>query len=457
MAAVAYVLSEWVRQEVAEPPALRLLYGAWEARDEGTNVAPIWDLTELVKASRWNAALDALMRYGRADDLERLGAEERRSHLDRLRSAGKTGKELGEASFAGTLGLAAKELADDLALGRLRDLVAGAPGRKGKGKIGSARRLRDLVTSPEADDLQRRLPPLRDSLQQLDRLLAPLEAPNVLGREGLVASAALVGLYGRLQRFAEQAALIREGLVSCHALATNPAGVVEPGGEGCLQAREAPERDLGKLDIEYRCRLDDLPEPQQQLIKLWGEVSQLRNDIEHCGIRGQPVAASRLRQALEKISKEFVDLVSRASSEATANIGPAQKRAAARFLNLSNHPLSRWTAEQRQAARALDLGEPADLDGGMPLVDPEADERKVCALADEIAERARRQGTAGAFVASEPTLTLALVSRLQRAGVRCFNATTAREAEATVAPDGSVHRESTFRFVKWRPYPELGR
>jgi hypothetical protein len=110
------------------------------------------------------------------------------------------------------------------------------------------------------------------------------------------------------------------------------------------------------------------------------------------------------------------------------------------FLNLSNHPLATWSADQRVASRALDLGEPTDLPSGMPLVDPQAGPAEVLAQAGELAARAVALGARGAFVAGEHSLSFAVVAELQRRGVRCFVATTQREAVEQVQPDGSVRR-----------------
>lgn len=124
------------------------------------------------------------------------------------------------------------------------------------------------------------------------------------------------------------------------------------------------------------------------------------------------------------------------------------------FLNLSNHPVSTWSLEQLEAARELGFGEPRDVTraGGMPLVPPEADSDEVTALARSLADEAEALGVRGAFVSGEPTLTVALVDELRARGVRCFAATTARVARETTGADGGVHKESVFRFVRWREF-----
>lgn len=123
------------------------------------------------------------------------------------------------------------------------------------------------------------------------------------------------------------------------------------------------------------------------------------------------------------------------------------------FLNLSNHPLAAWSPAQLDAARALGLGDPCDLEGGLPTIDPYAVGEDVDARAAEIAAHALAQGAAGAFVSGEPTLTVCLVRRLQRAGVRCFVATTERRVAETRKDDGTVVATREFSFVAWREYP----
>ena len=81
------------------------------------------------------------------------------------------------------------------------------------------------------------------------------------------------------------------------------------------------------------------------------------------------------------------------------------------FINHTNHPSERWSAEQIAAA------EPS------------------CVLC---------QG--------EFNYTFEAVSRLKSAGVKVVAATSERCVRAEVLPDGSTRQVSTFRFVQFREY-----
>lgn len=73
-------------------------------------------------------------------------------------------------------------------------------------------------------------------------------------------------------------------------------------------------------------------------------------------------------------------------------------------------------------------------------------------LAQAIAAEVLAWGGTAAMVEGEFTLTYALVQLLMRAGVVCYAATSKRETTATLQIDGSVARNSVYRFVTLRRY-----
>jgi CRISPR-associated protein Csx16 len=119
-----------------------------------------------------------------------------------------------------------------------------------------------------------------------------------------------------------------------------------------------------------------------------------------------------------------------------------------RFINLSNHPSASWCREQTEAALAL--AEHIE-DVPFPAIPPDADEKAIEALADECLSRIP-PATSHALVQGEFTLTVALVRRLQARGITCLAATTERQVEE--ADNG--RKTSTFRFVRFREYPQIG-
>ena len=119
------------------------------------------------------------------------------------------------------------------------------------------------------------------------------------------------------------------------------------------------------------------------------------------------------------------------------------------FVNLSNHPSAQWPEDQ--LATAERIASPI-RDFPFPSVDPTASPKAVGELAQAIGAEVLAWGATAAMVEGEFTLTYALVQLLMRAGVMCYAATSKRETTATLQIDGSVARNSVYRFVTLRRY-----
>lgn len=444
IAALQFALSEWIRRGVA-PPTVRVLYGAFETRQ--ADVAPVWDMTDILLVSRWNGALDALMRYGRADDLESLALAASVEHRASLESEGLRGKELSAANTVKSLGKQARDYADDLALGRLISLHRE-----------TVPKLRKLLSSEEIAAWTERLPVLKGTVAELASDLSKLDRAPVaagpgaptdnwpLDEEGLVALTHLVEVYERMQRFAEMAALLRESSVVQHALdSARPMKL---------------DRSKGGLDPIYAEEIHSDVERDWSAANRHNAVSQIRNDIEHLGLRKNPLPARALRDRLRKLAdaQAKATLARRDTagvrdlSDLALEAEQKRKRQAV-FRNLSNHSVATWASSQRDAARALGYGEPADLTTPLPLVDPAATSDELAKVAEQIVDAVCAEGRPfAAYVGTEPTLTLMLVALLQARGVRCFNATSARDTQESTLDDGSTRSVRTFRFVTWREY-----
>ena len=121
------------------------------------------------------------------------------------------------------------------------------------------------------------------------------------------------------------------------------------------------------------------------------------------------------------------------------------------FINFSNHPSVRWSAEQ--TAAAMKFGDIADVP--FPDVPAGADTAAVSALADEYCARILDLRADVVLVQGEMSLSFAVAGRLQRNGVAVLCACRERVCETSVLDDGSTERRSVFRFVRFRRYPLL--
>lgn len=121
------------------------------------------------------------------------------------------------------------------------------------------------------------------------------------------------------------------------------------------------------------------------------------------------------------------------------------------LINLSNHPVSKWSDEQLSAAQTQ-FGDVVDLP--FPTVDPQVDEETISALADDFVSRVAELAdnhSVSVHLMGEMTLTFILVSRLQQRNISCVASTTQRIVNEL--PDGG--KEVKFQFVRFRKYAQL--
>lgn len=118
------------------------------------------------------------------------------------------------------------------------------------------------------------------------------------------------------------------------------------------------------------------------------------------------------------------------------------------FVNHTNHPSERWSAEQKTAAQVY--GELVDVP--FPAVDAEATPVEVAAQVEDNLKKILALKPAAVLCQGEFTYTFAMVERLKNLGVTAVAATSERVVVEEILSDGSARQISTFRFVQFREY-----
>ena len=121
---------------------------------------------------------------------------------------------------------------------------------------------------------------------------------------------------------------------------------------------------------------------------------------------------------------------------------------AAIFINFTNHPSSRWSAEQLAAAAAIGRV----VDEPFPPVPADCDECGVARLADEAAARIMAKKPAAVLCQGEFTLAFAVAARLKAKGVRVMAAASDRIISEMTDDAGETRKISVFRFERFRDY-----
>lgn len=425
VSAINLALAEWSRRHRRNPPRVTMLYGAWEAKASDGSM-PIWDLTDLITVGRWSSALASLGQYGRADELSAVAAS-----LSGDWAGGADDEESGIHALAD----AAQAASRDLSFGRLGDLFTR-----------SVPALLEQIDSEPTRALGQRLPPLQDAIDGLRKAVEPLQAAEVVGPEGLKATVAFARLCAALGRHADQAAALREAIVTHYGRSTRRVAMLEPGTKGFGRQRERVTAELNDLwtrasagtEEERAAFLASLPPALREPLDHLKPLERLRADLGRLGFAEGSTSPNQLRASLDARLGKLAALLE----------GPLPPVA---FVNLSDTPVEAWSPEQTEAARALGTGEPIDLLGGLPELDAEADDEQIERLTRDLASRAIAQGATGACVDTDPSLTFALVAELQARGIRCFAPAT-RKVTVEKEVDGATRKQTVAQFARWRPF-----
>lgn len=122
----------------------------------------------------------------------------------------------------------------------------------------------------------------------------------------------------------------------------------------------------------------------------------------------------------------------------------------ATFFNLTNHPSSKWSDEQKASALLMVGGDGEIVDIPFPNIPPEATGREVRKTAfDYLVKYFDDADTESVvLVQGEMVFTFNMVNLLQTERIRCVAATTERKVEER--PNGE--KVSVFKFVRFRNY-----
>lgn len=118
------------------------------------------------------------------------------------------------------------------------------------------------------------------------------------------------------------------------------------------------------------------------------------------------------------------------------------------FINHTNHPKERWSAEQISAAKVY--GEILDME--FPAISATATVQEIRELVQVNLKKIMELNPAVVLCQGEFNYTFAMVEELKKLGVKVVAATSERVAVEETLSDDSTRKISTFTFVQFREY-----
>lgn len=270
---------------------LGLVYGAWEARDEATGEAPIFDLLPLVSLLDWTTATDKFLKSGDSREMAALLTD---IHTSRYRDGGEDDDRPQQLR---PLAESLSRLSEALALAR--------PVEVGDTAARAAKLLHDA--EPEARRWAQPFAVLLDKIRCAYSALAPLDAKDA--RQALAAQWRLIEWYLDRGQVVQAAMLAREWVVSVVGWRLRHRWQER-------DARDAIERSLGAWAQECMRRPYNPQEPPPDELRaeipfagdLWNRLGKVRNQIAHCGMGAENMPSRSIFRCVQKLRKRLRDL-----------------------------------------------------------------------------------------------------------------------------------------------------
>jgi len=267
-------------EEMQYAHAENVLYGAYDAKDE-YGIAPVFDLRPLLDLSAWSRALGDLRRYGYAAPLRHLLREtSRKAH---------TGKEKYKPKGLVGLGDTLEQVTS--ALAAIRPIQAHQGAKRLPDKIEIAKE--DLKKIPELRPLSTFF---TTSFKRYENLGI---GDSLFSKEGLKALARMIELYMELEQYPQAITLAREALVTLRSLdlKTDPLEA---------SARKAAESEINAAATVLRLKGKPASADIISYARLWNDLADLRNDVDHAGFRSGPRTAEAVKKQAGKLCGEVI-------------------------------------------------------------------------------------------------------------------------------------------------------
>lgn len=401
-----------------------ITYGNFETRSKD-GIAPIIDITAFSTLQDWTAASADYLRHGDSTLIGICGTQQLTPILKET-----CGKDEAAQNMKKLIA-ALNTFTDDMRFCRGMALIGGKPAADVS-----------CCIDKEGDQY---LKPFRPLLAKVRDTVADMSANHVAN---MIEASAQCYRYGNLQA---AITLLEEGIISV--FCERHGFQIDDGLKRDIVKQAFTKKlfwVMGKQD-EYKPSSEDKerlvavveqdPLLTDNNVKTFSNLQNFRNDVNHAGMRKQPLKVKNIESNLQKTLDAFMSLVDKGKATEQKKALPPL------FINLSNHPSSSWTAEQLAAAEAF--GELVDMP--FPQVAPDATADDIKTLAEAQVEAIMKQAethTVTVHVMGEMSLIYRIVRMLSERGIRCVCSTSHR----VVKDQGDGRRLVEFKFNSFRDY-----
>ena len=396
-------------------------YGNYEARDKEKNEAPIVDLLPLTMLQDWTFAAADFLQNGYVDNMNNLADKSIRLLQKNEATRSQNNKALG--SFVSTL----KRLVDERQTCRGMDI-------SNAHTLSTLKEQRDRIKDVVIKPLEPVIKKIMTMPTPSDSIGNCLQAARWCYDKHLYQQSATILQEGVVTFFCERHDIKIDDEKQRHLV--NDAFTIT---------------FFNISEDEWNTDKEDLPKQKEllsdKLIRTpdvynsFNNITKVRNDYNHAGFRSKhlPLQPKSMISNINKTINCFEACLTGRHEEA--------KTTHKLFLNLSNHPISKWDAKQLEAAKLY--GEITEIP--FPNLSAEVTENEIETIVSTYYEDITSQYSYAELtvhIMGEMTFSFRLVEKLKAAGIRCVASTSERVVEDL----GNGKKIVQFSFVRFREY-----
>ena len=262
-----------------------IIYGAFEAKDEN-NITPVFELKSFIDLIDWSNAVREFTENGNMKYFNNLLSEiHKNSYLNKLPNPSKNLKGAGEDL---------SKLTDAFATIRLKEIFQNSYHFNER-----IERLKvDLKNNPQAKPFGK----LIDKITSQFQVISEAEK-QIFSEKGFEAQKSILQWYVETSKYQKAITLAREYIISKYLLEISKE---ETKYLLSKDKRLKTTNELGKL-LKLRQSGSKAKNRKSEYVNLWSKITDLRNDINHAGMKKNPTPSRTLIDNITEIIKTIVE------------------------------------------------------------------------------------------------------------------------------------------------------
>jgi len=262
-----------------------IVYGAWDAKDPATGIAPVIELKPFLDLIKWAYATRTFTTTGNASLITKL--------IKPIQEEAWKNNELFKPTQLSNYGSMLHKISQALATVRPNEVIQDALWLQEN----TNKCINDVENTQKAA-------PFKALLSIIENRFKPLAVPegDLFTDTGMASQEKLVFFYLKAGQYQQAITLLRELMVT---------KICKQNSLDYINERDKAEDYLNDLALQVKEKKQEqavINENKKKQAVLWDRITQIRNDINHAAMRKKPMPSQSLISGIDEVCMQVVDI-----------------------------------------------------------------------------------------------------------------------------------------------------